>query len=884
MPLAIVLSGGGARGDFEVGALELFYERGFRPDILVGTSVGAINAVKLAEGEGDPDQGFQGLKRIWLSLLFNSDMWEPEPWISEIDPRLARALIEGRLPEIDEPSPPDLAWGDIAKLLYEIDRLAFLISDGAAILQTLGKLIAARALFNLRPIQNRIQSTALNTDRVRAWANTGKRLRLATVNLETGRLRYVTETGLLVEEDHITPVQTVQADTPEISDLRRQIAELESEVADAQADLSAAAPGAKTGLAQRIRNLRRQINLLYAQLRQAEQNAGTTPLKVSLGGGAIASASIGVVFPPTKLGDGHYVDGGHRDILPLQAAVDLQADTIFAVLASPVELDPPTLERPGPVPETYAQRTILDIALRSLISIPLDEILHNEIRPPANWNGTYRLVAPTLALHSMLTIDPGLIRINMDYGYMRAADTLDGFERQSEVARQVDQITLLRAQIWRKECELFGKPIPTAPGEDPQVPHPEQYSQIRDLASTVVGLVEQRRSAGRALPTRSASWGKTWEAHPWRVTSRAPVTAVSPGTDELLVVGITDEGGESGRVMFAHWAPTSGWRGWHPLEFAYGSSASFIGSVVEGGRAYVFWIGSDGWVYHKWREADGSWGPWWPVGNSNMPALNGVPGGAVHAVACQPGMLHVFYTNRQGRILVARRDIAAGGTWLEHRGLLGGETLPGGHVTAVSRSPGQIDVFTVGTDGRVYTAAWNVQDGQWRGWWPIEGLVTAPGTYIGAVSRSLDHLDIFVAGAQGQTMSAAWEPAFGWRGWWHIQGGMTIVPGGSRTALECGYVTAVSRSPDKLDIFTTGLDGRVYTAAWEPAFGWRGWWPINEAKSRGLSPVWPVSRSTDKLDIFFIGRDDGVIHTCAWEPGQTWGGPWAINDRWDLRE
>ncbi len=872
MPLAIVLSGGGARGDFEVGALELIYERGFQPDILVGTSVGAINAVKLAEGEGAPDQGFQGLKRIWLSLLFNSDMWEPEPWISEVSPRFRQALINGEPLVI--PGPP----GD------PLGRIVWLFTEGRAVLEDMDKLRSARALFNLRPIEERMQSGALRADRVRVWAATGKKLRLATVNLETGRLRYVTETGLLVEEDHSTPVQQVQAMTPEILDLRRQIAELEAEVVDAQAELSTAAPGAKAGLAGRIRGLRKQIRELYAQLREAERNAGTIPLTVSVGEGALASASIGVIFPPVKLGDGYYVDGGHRDILPRQAAIDLQADTIFAVMASPAELDPPTLEHPEPKPESYAQKRMLDIALRSLIGVSLDEILRNEIRPPANWNGTYRLVAPTVALHDMLTIDPGLIRINIDYGYMRAADTLDGIERQSEVAHQIDRITLLRAQIWRKECELFGRPIPTAPSEDPQVPHPEQYSQIRDLATTVVSLVEQRRAAGRALPARSANWGKTWEAHPWRVTSRAPVTAVSPGTDELLVAGITDEGIENGRVMFAHWAPTSGWRGWYPLEFAYGSSASFIGSAVEGSRAYVFWIGPDGWVYHKWREANGQWGPWWPVGNSNVPQLNGWPGGAVHAVSCQPGMLHVFYTNRQGRILVARRDTAACGTWPEHQGILGGATLPGGHVTAVSRSPGQIDVFTVGTDGRVYTAAWNAQDRQWRGWWAIEGLVTAPGTYIAAVSRHLNYLDIFVADAEGRTMTAYWAAEIGWNGWFHVQGGLTLVPSGSRTALECGYVTAVSRSTDKLDIFTTGLDWRVYTAAWEPAFGWRGWWPINEARSRGLSPVWPVSRSTDKLDIFFIGRDDGMIQTCAWEPGRTWGGPWTINDRWDLRE
>lgn len=121
-------------------------------------------------------------------------------------------------------------------------------------------------------------------------------------------------------------------------------------------------------------------------------------------------------------------------------------------------------------------------------------------------------------------------------------------------------------------------------------------------------------------------------------------------------------------------------------------------------------------------------------------------------------------------------------------------------------------------------------------------------------------------------MSAAWEPASDWRGWWHIQDG--------RTGPD-GYVTAVSRSTDKLDIFTTGVDWRVYTAAWEPDRNWGGWWPINDATAQ--SPVWPVSRSPDKLDIFFVSPD-GAIQTAAWEPGRAWGGPWTISAEWDLPE
>ncbi len=43
-----VLGGGGARGAFQVGALRALLEAGITPDLLVGTSIGAVNAAALA--------------------------------------------------------------------------------------------------------------------------------------------------------------------------------------------------------------------------------------------------------------------------------------------------------------------------------------------------------------------------------------------------------------------------------------------------------------------------------------------------------------------------------------------------------------------------------------------------------------------------------------------------------------------------------------------------------------------------------------------------------------------------------------------------------------------------------------------------------------------
>jgi len=176
-------------------------------------------------------------------------------------------------------------------------------------------------------------------------------------------------------------------------------------------------------------------------------------------------------------------------------------------------------------------------------------------------------------------------------------------------------------------------------------------------------------------------------------------------------------------------------------------------------------------------------------------------------------------------------------------------------------------------NGVVMTAAWEpaFRDG-WHGWWPLKGGRAAPGAPVTAVSRSADKLDVFVVGTDGRVWTAAWEPAFTdwWHGWWPI--GTIRVPQGAP-------VHVVSRSSDKLDIFVTDSNGRVMTAAWEPAFTdwWHGWWELNGGRAAPGAPVTAVSRATDKLDAFVIGND-GRVWTAAWEPGFTdwWHGWWPI--------
>ncbi|MCI0519896.1 MAG: patatin-like phospholipase family protein, partial [Chloroflexi bacterium] len=63
-PLAFVLSGGGARGALQVGALQALLAAGVRPDLLVGASIGAVNAAFLAV-HGFSAKSLEKLAAVW---------------------------------------------------------------------------------------------------------------------------------------------------------------------------------------------------------------------------------------------------------------------------------------------------------------------------------------------------------------------------------------------------------------------------------------------------------------------------------------------------------------------------------------------------------------------------------------------------------------------------------------------------------------------------------------------------------------------------------------------------------------------------------------------------------------------------------------------------
>jgi NTE family protein len=79
---AFVLTGGGSLGAVQVGMLTALHVHGIQPDLLVGTSVGAVNAAYLG-GPGTTDDRLRTLTRLWQGMR-RQDIFalEPRRWFS----------------------------------------------------------------------------------------------------------------------------------------------------------------------------------------------------------------------------------------------------------------------------------------------------------------------------------------------------------------------------------------------------------------------------------------------------------------------------------------------------------------------------------------------------------------------------------------------------------------------------------------------------------------------------------------------------------------------------------------------------------------------------------------------------------------------------------
>ncbi len=232
-------------------------------------------------------------------------------------------------------------------------------------------------------------------------------------------------------------------------------------------------------------------------------------------------------------------------------------------------------------------------------------------------------------------------------------------------------------------------------------------------------------------------------------------------------------------------------------------------------------------------------------------------------VARDGNHLDVFAVASDSRTVSDRWDIPNG--WSGWSQLSGGATFPGGAgspVTSISRAADQIDAFTVGGDGHIWTARYSTFSG-WSVWFQIGTVTARAGSTVTPVARTSEHLDLFTTDLDGRVMWTSSGPGRDFSEWSHLSGG---------TAAAGATVTAVCRFPGHLDAFTIGVEGNVWGAWWGEASGWSNWSEVGHLAARPDSTVTVVARGTT-IDLFTTAVD-GRIMTTTWSDSAGWTPDW----------
>jgi NTE family protein len=579
--IGFALSGGGSRGSFEVGALAyLTGPMRVGASVISGTSVGALSALKLAGfAPARQEQAVVELVDQWTALTNDDQMWR---WASWLVPLLENHLLGTTVQDFLEkflgvsrtrdlygprsfrvgsddpafeiiggmilgpaaaPAAPGLllgigpaVWGPVVSAADRVQGVVDAFKSGRA-----------SSFTSLAPTEELTRNQA-DLKSVRSNEENGiVQLRLAAVSLETGRLRYVTGSGTLLERDNLTPVRTVyvREEDPACKALADELSRLVSKPgAGLYTDTSLKPLGSEEDGWEEIQAKRRALEDCR---RQHPPRLVTRAARVDVIEGAMASAAAPAFFPPITLEGETYTDGGIRELVPVDVAFRCGADLVYAISCSALESSPTEVTVPGLMPykHTGGFNNLLNIATRSLAELTLDEIGNDDVR---GFGDAVSIIAPTFNLHSGLLIDPGLIDIWIDYGVMRAADvakyppgtpdprTLTG-KRAIELS---DHLTRLRVATWLTEHVIANAPIaqlaishgppgylPRWQADGPSIPFrrsgsstPEEDAlhYVRFLRVLEKGLVDKREQNGLLAGRNPAEFLTKWERHPFNVS------------------------------------------------------------------------------------------------------------------------------------------------------------------------------------------------------------------------------------------------------------------------------------------------------------------------------------------------------------------------------
>ncbi len=457
-PTAFVLAGGGTKGSFEVGALQyLVGTERIIPDIITATSAGAVAAAVLAQARTfeEFDRRVREVEEDILAMTRTEQIFGEQAWLQ---------ALEGTT-----------LGGEI--------RTAF--TKG-----TRPPLPALRCTVSIDPdpapnVSRRLANKARR--RRRRWAR--RLLAGAALRLPRARRRFRTSGSSILNLRPLAHAMRHGGPSgihPVDHELIRR-------------------PGLQLRLA--VTALRAGALRYVTQDGTIVEEDALTPAPgfsagpVDLLDAVIASASVPMVFPPRPLAGDDYVDGGVLQVVPVRAAAQLGATRIIAVLAVPLRI-----ERDD---RSYSDDNAVNVGLRALGVIAMADRQRENLAATLPPGGTLTTIDPVVDVVGYFEVEPGLLRINKDYGWLRAADVMaDGDPTLlGDVAADTHRLIAARLEAWHLEETVWaGDRI----GADAD---PGTLSLLRELKREVHELVDQRKQLGFPVPDGCEEWWTGHETH-----------------------------------------------------------------------------------------------------------------------------------------------------------------------------------------------------------------------------------------------------------------------------------------------------------------------------------------------------------------------------------
>ncbi len=461
---AFVLAGGGTKGAFEAGALRyLVEERSITPDIVTATSAGAIAAAVLAQGRTLEEfvKCTEDLRDDLLAMTHTELLFGKQPWVVALEGTPLGATIDSYINEQSRPPVP----GD--PLVYES-------AAGGK-----GTSVGGTAT-NPTPRRRRdLLAGALRVlPRIR---RTRRGLRHDATSLLT-----LDPLALALRAGSPSGIKRI-----DVARIRRPGLQLR---------LAVTALGAGV-----LRYVTEDGSIVERDAHTPVEGAGGGP--IDLIDGVLASSSVPLIFPPRAMADDIYVDGGVVQNIPVAPAVALGADRIFAILAVPVAQ--PRDDR------DFTRLNMFEILLRSMAAVAFVENQREDLATPLAEGSTLTVIDPLVDVVGPFEVAQGLMLIDMDYGWMRAADVLADVEPavRARALATTEAIVTARTRAWHVEEPVWATGRATT----------SELRILSGLKREVREAVLERKELGLPMPGDAEPWWGGYERHAPAPPDRLPV-------------------------------------------------------------------------------------------------------------------------------------------------------------------------------------------------------------------------------------------------------------------------------------------------------------------------------------------------------------------------